>query len=376
MNGVSLDKKVIAQIHEAQKLGLNNSQIGAKLGIHRDTVRKHRDPEIMAVLPVGHPGTSTLLDADGVPKLQWIKASGQADKFEAHAREYIEELCLDIPRAKPTKRKGAPKSDHYKDLMAFYMLGDAHVGMLSWGEETGQDFDVAIAKRELCKAMELTVQDTVPSETAMICQMGDYFHMDDRLSVTPGSGNLLDVDGRYLQVMRAGISAMRHLIDTALTRHKTVRVRNVAGNHDPHSSITLTLALTAMYENEPRVIIEDSPKAFWCFTFGQNLVALTHGHQIKKPEVMAMYLAVEGKEHWSECTHKFVWQGHIHHASAKEHGGVLIESFRTLAGPDAWHAASGYKSMQEMRSISLRRSGGRYQDTVVPIEYVRKELEK
>ena len=33
----------------------------------------------------------------------------------------------------------------------------------------------------------------------------------------------------------------------------------------------------------------------------------------------------------------------------------MVETFRTLAGKDAWHAATGYRSKQDMRCILLHK---------------------
>ena len=58
-----------------------------------------------------------------------------------------------------------------------------------------------------------------------------------------------------------------------MTKHKIVRVRNVAGNHDPHSHVALSCALATFYDDNKRVIIEDSPKAMYYYNFGKNLIS-------------------------------------------------------------------------------------------------------
>ena len=297
-------------------------------------------------------GTSTLYDENGDVKLQWVKQ--KQDNFEEQAKAYVQDLIAPVAPVKPRK---APRNTH-KDLMACILMGDPHVGMLAWDEETGDNFDLKIAEADLRGAVNRLVESAPDASECLIANLGDYFHMDDRLNATPGSKNPLDVDGRYLKVMRVGIRTMKALIERALEKFPTVRVRNVAGNHDPHSSITLTLTLSALYEKEPRVVIEDSPSPFWTFKFGQSLIGLTHGHQLKKPETMAQFLAVHDPKGWGSTQYRHVWHGHIHHKRVQEVGGVVVESFRTLAGPDAWHVAEGYKAGREMVSIILDRNYG------------------
>jgi hypothetical protein len=49
--------------------------------------------------------------------------------------------------------------------------------------------------------------------------------------------------------------------------------------------------------------------------------------------------------------------GHIHHES-KEFDGVLVESFRTLAAKDAYHAGGGYRALRDIQAVSYHRHFG------------------
>lgn len=334
------------EIGRRHKSGQSKSQIAREMGLSRGCVTKYTLGSTSVM------GTSTLYDGAGNVKLQWVKEA--KSDFDEQARAYVEDLIADVKPVKPRKLKGKRSSD----LMACILMGDPHVGMLSWRDETGSDFDLKIAEADLRGAVDRLVESAPDAHECLIANLGDYFHMDDRLNTTPGNKNPLDVDGRYLKVMRVGIRTMRALIERALDRFPTVRVRNVAGNHDPHSSITLTLTLSALYEQEPRVIIEDSPAPFWTFVFGQSLIGLTHGHQLRRPESMAQFLAVHDPVGWGNTKYRHVWHGHIHHRRVLETGGVVVESFRTLAAQDAWHIAEGYKSGREMVCIVLDREFG------------------
>jgi hypothetical protein len=64
-----------------------------------------------------------------------------------------------------------------------------------------------------------------------------------------------------------------------------------------------------------------------------------------------------------------VWlSGHIHHDSKKEYNGVIVESFRTLAARDAWHASMGYKAGRDMKAILMHREFGEIERHVVTVE--------
>lgn len=309
---------------------------------------------------------SELFDGDGNLKLQWIKSAVDRNKLEELVRETIKGLLEGIKPAKPIKSPA--KQD--KDLMNAICIGDAHIGLYCWGDETGEDFDSEIAQQELCAAVDRVLGSMPPADTCFVAQLGDFFHIDDQTNATPAHGNRLDVDTRFPKVIRTGIATMRYAIDRALQTHRKVIVRNVAGNHDPHASVTLTEALRGYYHNEPRVDIVDTPRPFYVIRFGKNLIGMTHGHQ-GKPERYPGILAVDGAEWWGECEHKTVWHGHFHQKKAFEDMGVLVESFRTLAGPDAWAISQGYRPGRELQGIVLHREFGEIERHTAGIRRVR-----
>lgn len=287
--------------------------------------------------------------------LMWVKERPQKERFEEEAREYVEALCAEV---KPLERIPAPKNVE-KRRRAFYMVGDPHIGMLSWGEETGDDFDLKIAERDLCAAAEDMVARAPATDSAVLVLLGDVFHMDNTRNETFISRHKLDVDDRYIKVMRVGIRTVRHMIDAAAAKHKTVHVRIVSGNHDPHSSLTLRFTMEALYEKNPRVMVEAGPEPFWIHEFGKNLIGIHHGHELRKPAKMAAWLAQKAPEAWGRTRYRWVWHGHVHHRYAEEHMGVEVESFRALCGPDAWHNSEGWAARREMECIVLDEEYGR-----------------
>ena len=99
----------------------------------------------------------------------------------------------------------------------------------------------------------------------------DYFHADNMEGVTSRSGHSLDVDGRFSKMIEAGMFIIRRMIDSALAHHKNVTVINVIGNHDDTSSQWLSVALQAMYEDEPRVTVQPTTTPCNSHAFCKNL---------------------------------------------------------------------------------------------------------
>lgn len=297
---------------------------------------------------------STLVDGQtGAIKQQWVKA----DKIkEAQEKALIAAIMAAFVDAPKVPEIPAPEILD-SDLLTVYPMGDPHLGMYAWAAETGADFDLDIAERNLVAATVRLVMASPPSEEALIVNVGDFFHGDTSANRTLRSGHALDVDTRWAKVLRVGARTMRTCIDTALTRHKRVRVVNEIGNHDEHTSQAMTLALSMLYENNPRVSFDDSPAKFHYHVFGKNLIGITHGDTVK-PDALGGIMATDRPEDWGATKFRYWLTGHVHNRRVFELPGCLVESFRTLAGKDSWTAASGYRAGRDMQSLVLHREFG------------------
>lgn len=326
-----------------------------------------KDPKLHAhKAPDGYRlrGVSTLLDADGAVRQTWVKTAkemdGPSDLLDAFA---IAVKSRDIPAASPVN----PGHGHVSDLLTVYPMGDPHIGMLSWAHETGQDFDLAIAERNLVAAVDRLVGLAPPSEQAIIINLGDFFHTDNQSNRTARSGNQLDVDSRWSKLLRVGILAMTRCIDRALEKHLTVRVVCEIGNHDDMSALMLAVCLDHHYRLNDRVEIDTSPAKFHWHEFGANLIGITHGDTVK-PDKLPGIMACDKPEEWGRTKHRFWYTGHVHHESVKEYPGCIVETFRTLAARDAWHSGQGYRSGRSMVCDVLHRTRGRILRHSVDVE--------
>lgn len=305
-------------------------------------------------IPDGHTvrAVSTLVDEDGKTKLQWLKTTA-ADVDIAVLKRAIHEEFSGVLRtariAKPTRVNA--------DLMACYPIGDAHFGMHAWGEEAGDDFDLKIAETDLVNAVRQLIEVVPPCGECLLINVGDFYHADDATNRTPQSGHALDVDSRHYKVVKVGLRALRACIDVALSRHERVKVINRPGNHDPTASMILTVALAMAYEKNPRVSFEESPAQFVYHVFGKNLIGVTHGDTVK-PEQLPLLMAAEAPEDWGRTTFRHWFTGHVHHKRMYELPGCTIESVRTLAAKDAWHAMHGYRSGRDMQAVIYDRNWG------------------
>ena len=310
-------------------------------------------------VPLGYSvkGASTLYDSTtGLPKIQWIKT----DRDKADQLEQLEQAIDNITaNVKPFKKVKSPKVSN-KDLLVVYPMGDPHIGMYAWHKETGKDFDCDTAREELLKAMQYLSDGAPAAETAVILNLGDFFHADNASNTTTRSSNQLDVDTRWPRVLELGIHAMIDCINLALLKHKNVVVLNEIGNHDTHTATMLSLCLKAWFRNEPRCDIRDTIAKHDYYQFGKVLIGTTHGDTVNAGtrKQLGALMAHDMPVAWGETRFRYWYQGHIHNSNREELVGCLWESFRNLAPNDNWHQSQGYRSGSDMVAIVHHRDHG------------------
>jgi UDP-2,3-diacylglucosamine pyrophosphatase LpxH len=337
----------------AKALGLNKSTLGDALkALEKKAALFGWHPGTQNVHPVAPGqrlrGASMLFKkGEAEPLLTWVKSREDDEQREAIVRAAVESLASEVKSLSPIQ----PAPAHVNaDLLAVYPLGDPHFGMYSWAKESGEDFDLDIARRLTLGAADRLVDAAPPAETAIILPLGDVFHMDDQTNQTPAHRHQLDADGRFVKVLQVGIETFRHLILRALSKHKNVVVRFVQGNHDPHAIWSLAFSIAAYFDNEPRVTVDLSPSKFWYYRFGKVLIGATHGDTVKHNDLLGV-MANDKAEDWGATAYRYWYTGHVHHQSVTELRGVVCESFRTLAARDAYAQGHGYRAGRDMRCI-------------------------
>ncbi len=291
--------------------------------------------------------------ADGSVERTWERQSPEQAQMMERLKVFALELSEDIKGLAPISV--APKNEA-KDLLCVYPWGDPHFGMYAWWQDAGADFDLDIAERMTCGAVDRLVSSAPEGSVGVLLNLGDMFHADNQQNTTQ-SGHQLDVDGRWSKVQQVGLRAQIHCIRRMLEKHSKVVVRINKGNHDGHSSYALSLMLSCYFHNDPRVQIDLSPATCWYYQFGSVLIGSTHGDTLKGKDMGAVMAADKPKE-WGNSLQRYWYVGHVHHKDVKEYPGVIVEYFRTLAARDAWHQGMGYRAGRDMCLIVHHREYG------------------
>lgn len=307
-------------------------------------------------VPAGYnvKGVSTYYDKDGEVRGQWVKSSQDREQMIEMAREIVDTICEGVLRLNPMP----PPKNTTKELLNVYTLTDCHIGMLAWGRESGQDWDLSIAEETLSGCFADMVRRSPPADSCVIAQLGDWMHYDGLTAVTPSHGHILDASGRPGQMVATACRVMRSVIDMALEKHKKVYVLIAEGNHDLFGSLMMRTMFRMIYEKEPRVEMIESENPYYAMQFGQNMLSWHHGHKKGLDASTALFIASHYPNIWGDTHYRVLHFGDKHHRSVKEFAGITLEQHGTLAANDAYATRGGWKSNQYCEAITYHETLG------------------
>lgn len=345
----------------AAELGVGKSTINAAIDrLKREAALQGYSPahDMTRPVPDGFKVAriSTNYKADGSVGQQWVIGAPDKERQLELLKQFVAELCSEVKGLSP--KVAAPKIVD-SDLLTVYPIGDHHHGMYADPAETGDAYDAKISVHRLESAVDHLITLAPPSEHALLLNLGDFLHGNDSTNETE-HGNKLDVDTRFGKVLHSGAMALIRCVLKLLAKHKTVHVWNIRGNHDRDASLALAMAMSFYFHNEPRVKVDVGTGLYKYFRFGKVLIGSHHGHGAKAND-LPLIMAEDRKEDWGATDHR-VWHcGHIHHLTRKDFVGCTVETHRTLAGTDAWHAGQGYRSKRDMNAIVYHKLYGEIQ---------------
>ena len=362
-------QKQIIDLIEVQ--GLSYREVANLLKVSRGTVGDHlrlvRDKAARRgyspdhgwnhPVPDGHKikGVSTFYDDQGNPVRQWVKSQTDEKRQFEILVERIESAQEGLTRFKPV---AAPKSAD-EDLLTLLTITDFHLGMYAYEAETGDDWDVHIARDVFLNSISDMIKAAPKSGTGILCQLGDFLHWDGILNVTPQSGHILDADTRYGKLVELAMSVMAEAVMMMLRRFDKVIVVSAEGNHDISGSIWLRKHIKHLFADEDRLQVIDNDFPYYAYLHGKTMLGFHHGHKVKLALLHKLFASEPRfREMWGVSTHCYIHSGHYHHERVVEDGGAIAEQHPTLAGRDAYAARGGWVSQRGAKVITYHKTDG------------------
>ncbi len=306
-------------------------------------------------IPNGHvvKGVSALVDAEGRVIQQWQKTAVEAVQRDLAMRAAVDAFKDELPRAEPVAAPARANAD----LLNFYAITDAHLGALSWREETGADWDLVIAEKLIIDWFAAAIELAPPAEVGVLAQMGDLAHYDGMESKTPTSGHILDADSRFQKVVRVIIRILRRVVSMLLSKHKRLHVIMADANHDPASGAWLREMFAAFYDDEPRVTVDSSASTYYVVEHGKTSLFVHHGHRRNVGNVDSVF-AGKYREIYGRTQFSYAHLGHLHSDELKTTNLMKVERHETLAAPDAYAANGGWLSGRSAKVITYSARHG------------------
>jgi hypothetical protein len=312
----------------------------------------------------------------GVLHSGWIKTDGaslyfQQPSIKAEPEDIAQRVRAALEGVEPIQPV-SPPAETADSLLTLYPLPDAHIGQLSWGQETGEDYDLKIAADRIKSGIAECLSAAPASREAVLVAMGDWLHIDNQDNRTPASKHQLDADGRFQKVLDVGIGVLAATAEALVAKHQSVTVVIQRGNHDETAYLAVLFALAERYRDEPRISVQRKPGEFFVTEWGRCLLASCHGDKAKA-ERLVMYLADKWPEMWGRTKFRYLFTGHLHHHKSQDLGGVHWEQLRAITAKDAYAASHAYSGRSEMQAITYDRQRGEISRVRVALTTAKRE---
>ena len=283
---------------------------------------------------------STLTDADGNIKMQWVKEDRPASVMLDSLKEAIDIIVAEVKPVPEIKRNNTPTTDR---LCNVYISNDLHIGALMDATETGdRDWNRKIALKTIKDSIDFLVANSPDTSEAVVIDLGDTTEMDNFSNMTPKSGHVLDVDGRHSKVIAIAMEAMVYMITKALEKHEVVHFYNINGNHDISSGHSIRAFVMAWFRENKNVNVCEETKEIKYHRFGTNLIGMAHGDGLRMKEA-GETMAADNVEIFSQTVNRYFHFGHNHKDSVYDGRLCKCESHRNLAPLNAWAVHKGFR---------------------------------
>lgn len=315
------------------------------------------DHDMTHAVPDGYiaKGISTYYNADGIVTGQWVKSASDKERNIQILIDRLEHGSSNYKPFKPTPYQNTTN----ENMLSLLTITDFHLGMYSWSNETGDDWDVAIAKDVFLNSINDMISACPKSEVGVLNQLGDFLHFDSLSAITPVSSHLLDADTRYGKLVDMSMEVMTEATKIMLKRFKKVIVVQAEGNHDMAGSVWLRKHLKHMFSEDPRVEVMDIEFPYYAMLWGEIMLAFHHGHKMKMSQLQKLFSSEPRyRAMWGAAKHSYIHTGHMHHERVVEDAGAIVEQHPTLSGRDAYAARGGWVSQRGAKVITYHKTEG------------------
>ena len=339
--------------------GTNLKEIEKLTGVHRSTIKRRarkmnishtestqskRDRIEREIVAMG-------IDPSSVDH-GWIKTEEASIHFRNDLNSVsMEDLLSDTIEMMRNHSPGY-KAFKRKKITEPHLLiidpADVHIGKLALAIETGEDYDIEIAKKRCLEGVQglLEKASGFPIEKIMFIIGNDILHFDTPNRTTT-SGTPQDTDGQLHQIFKEALKLYVEIIEKLLPISDVEVIYNPS-NHDYISGYMLAQALEAWFRTSKNITFDVSIRHRKYSTYGKNLFCTSHGDGAKHNDMPSLMSTEHPDWNNKETQFRYVFLHHLHHKkvtkwnSAHDTQGVHLQILRSPSAPDGWHHRNGY----------------------------------
>lgn len=245
---------------------------------------------------------------------------------------------------------------------------DPHFGKYANAAESGEPYNLKIAESRFAEGIDGLIQKAVPYSPERVIYVGgnDILHVDGPTNTTTG-GTRQDTAAlwheSYLSALMANVAAIDRLLELA-----PVHVAFCPSNHDFQGGYMLFQNIRSWYRQNRDVTFDATIAPRKYVQYGSSLVGFAHGDGANEKDLSDL-MKSDAKAAWSQSKYAYWILHHRHHKDKKAKKGTLniqmekdhigvtvfhtgynlepedychVEYVRSISGPDAWHAKSGF----------------------------------
>jgi len=309
---------------------------------------------------------------------QWSEARNRQLKVQIRYKriapdnksDFYNELLAELSRKSP--KREAFKSPLTNGAAMLVDLPDRHLGRLSYGKETGSNYDIKIAVDRSMRSIDYFLDEAKyankrnPIEKIIYPLGNDFFNYNHAKPFPQTSnGTPQESDVRFQKMFFVGSSLEIKQIE-ASANIAPVEVFVIPGNHDEELAFYLGQVIHAWFRNNKRVTVNISPTPRKYYQHGKNLLGFDHG-QWPTFERLFSNMVFESEEMWHNTLFKYFYTGHAHHKEVKaklvkveeDLNGILFDRLASLSSRDYYETIKGFISIKMAEAFLFDKELGK-----------------
>jgi len=261
-----------------------------------------------------------------------IKVKPKTHLTKEDIYNYFKDLNLKSLKVKKIKTSGK--------YMLEISIFDLHFGKLCWHGETGENFDIEIArKRYLHIINDIINKYNLPIEKILFVIGQDFFNYDNVIPTTT-AGTQQDTDVRWKKMFFKGYELVIQSIELLFNSFQIpIEIYWIPGNHDEMTSFYLLHVLANYFRNNENIKVDLSAKERKYIQYGVNGIGFAH--KLLKKNQWSLFQS-EAPKIWGNTKYREFHLGHQHREIVNSKHGLVIRSLPCITGTDNWHYSQGY----------------------------------